>query len=198
MGTVRVERFSGDVLEGYIPLLADLRIEVFREFPYLYDGSRDYEAAYLQTYRRCDQAVVVIAFDGEQVVGASTAIPMRFEEEAFRAPFEAAGYDPARVFYLAESVLRREYRGRGLGVRFFKEREAHALALGGFDWCTFCAVVREPDHPLGPPDYQPLDGFWRRRGYEKQPALHTRYRWKDVDQPDETFKRMEFWVKSLT
>ncbi len=41
----------------------------------------------------------------------------------------ANGYDPAEVFYLGESVLLSEYCGRGIGVRFFEQREAHARAL---------------------------------------------------------------------
>src|SRR5690606_16539893 len=118
-----------------------------------------YEEKYLQTYARCPQAVVVVAFDGERIVGASTGIPMAFEEESFRRPFADAGLDPAGVFYCAESVLKAEYRGRGLGVRFFEEREAHAREIGPFAWYTFCAVQRPADHPLRPAGYQPLDAF---------------------------------------
>ena len=40
---IRIERWSGAALEQYIPDLARLRIEVFRDFPYLYDGDYDYE-----------------------------------------------------------------------------------------------------------------------------------------------------------
>jgi len=40
---IRIERRSGPALLPYIPELARLRIEVFRDFPYLYDGSLDYE-----------------------------------------------------------------------------------------------------------------------------------------------------------
>ena len=35
---IRIERWSGPALEQFIPELARLRIEVFRDFPYLYDG----------------------------------------------------------------------------------------------------------------------------------------------------------------
>lgn len=196
MAAVRIQRFSGAELGTYLDAVARLRIAVFRDFPYLYDGTMDYERKYLRTYLECPQAVVVAAFDGAEVVGCSTAIPMAFEEAAFQQPFIAQGYDPARVFYCAESVLRPEYRGQGLGVRFFEEREAHARELGGFDWFAFCAVVRPADHPLRPTDYVPLDGFWRKRGYAKHPELGASYTWKDIDQGAETSKRLEFWLKS--
>ena len=193
---LRIERFSGSELNSYIDKIAELRIEVFRDFPYLYDGTMDYERNYLQTYIRCPQAVVVVAFAGDEVVGASTGIPMQFEEASFRQPFIDLGYDPTQIFYCAESVLRRDYRGYGLGVKFFAEREAHARALGGFDFYCFCSVVRSADHPLRPSGYEPLDKFWQKRGYSKHPELGAYYSWKDIDQPASTSKRLEFWLKS--
>jgi GNAT superfamily N-acetyltransferase len=191
-----IRRITGADLHDYLAAVAKLRITVFREFPYLYDGTMDYERHYLQTYVRCPQAVVVVVFAGEEVVGASTAIPLQFAEENFQRPFIEQGYDLASVFYCGESVLRHEYRGQGLGVRFFAEREAHAQALGDFSYYAFCAVVRPLAHPLRPAGYQPLDRFWQQRGYYKQPALKAHYSWKDIDESHETTKELEFWLKS--
>ena len=192
-----IRRFSGAALNEHLDDLARLRIEVFRDFPYLYDGTMDYERKYLQTYAACPDAVVVIAFAGAEVVGASTGIPLAFEEPHFRQPLSERGYDPARVFYCAESVLLATWRGKGIGARFFEEREAHARALGGFDWYCFCAVQRPADHPLRPLAYRPLDGFWQKRGYTQQPGLTASYSWKDIDQQEETSKTLQFWLKSV-
>lgn len=197
MTHVQIKRFSGSELHDYIDAVARLRIEVFREFPYLYDGSMDYERRYLQTYVQCPEAVVVLAFAGDTVVGASTGIPMRHEEAEFRQPFEEQGYDPGRVFYCAESVLLAPWRGQGIGGRFFDEREAHARQLGGFDWCCFCAVERPLDHPLRPASWQGHDAFWSKRGYARHPELGATYHWKDVDQAEQTSKRLVFWLKSV-
>jgi GNAT superfamily N-acetyltransferase len=196
--SLSIQRFSGQALNDYIESMARLRIEVFRDFPYLYDGNMDYERNYLQTYIRCPQAVVVVAFAGTEVVGAATAIPMQFEEAGFQQPFIDHGYDPARIFYCAESVLRSDYRGQGLGVRFFAEREAHAQTLSEFDFAyyCFCSVVRPQEHPLRPAGYQPLDKFWQKRGYSKHPELAASYSWKDIDETESTSKRLEFWLKS--
>ena len=196
MTALRVQRFSGAALNDFLDDVARLRIEVFKDFPYLYDGTMDYERHYLQTYVRCPEAVVVVAFDQGSVVGASTGIPLSAEEENFQRPFLAAGYDPKDIFYCAESVLRKDYRGQGLGVRFFEEREAHARELGDFRYYAFCSVVRPADHPLRPPGYTPLDAFWHKRGYRKHPELVASYTWKDLDQAVETSKPLEFWLKS--
>ena len=192
-----IQRFSGSALTKYIDDIARLRIEVFKDFPYLYDGSMAYERNYLQTYSNCPQAVVVVAFADGEVVGASTGIPMQFEEPGFQQPFIDHGYDPAGIFYCAESVLRRDYRGHGLGVRFFAEREAHARSIGDFSYVSFCSVIRPDNHPLKPAEYQPLDTFWHKRGYSKHPELCANYAWKDIDQSDSTTKRLEFWLKSI-
>jgi GNAT superfamily N-acetyltransferase len=191
---LEVKAVSGSAVAGYIGDVARLRIAVFREFPYIYDGTPEYEERYLQTYIDCEQSVVVLALDGARVVGASTALPMAFETAEFQQPLVAAGYDADMVFYCAESVLLPAYRGRGLGWRFFDEREAHAARLGGFAFSCFCAVERPEDHPLRPAGYKSLESLWRKRGYQRK-ELRTRFRWKDIDQPEETDKSMVYWMK---
>lgn len=192
---IRIERYSGKALEQYIPELARLRIEVFYDFPYLYDGDLDYEKEYLQTYINCPESVIVIAFDSDKVIGASTAIPMKYETDDVKRPFIKFGYNPDEIFYCGESVLNKNYRGLGIGVRFFEQREAHAEQLGGFKHICFCCVERPLDHPRRPADYVPLDKFWNKRGYVKHPELTTTYVWKDLDEDKETPKPMTFWLK---
>lgn len=192
-----IQLLQGPRIAPHIDDLARLRIEVFCEFPYLYDGSFDYEAEYLGTYVRSEDSLCVLVRDQGRVVGASTALPLSDETGEFQQPFLEGGWDPARIFYLAESVVLPAWRGRGLGVRFFAEREAHARRLERFDWCAFCAVQRPADHPRRPADYQPLDAFWARRGYRHHPELHTEYHWRDLDEREESAKPMSFWLKEL-
>ena len=195
--TVRIEALTGEALTAYIPDLARLRIEVFREFPYLYEGDLDYEQHYLRKYVVAPGAVIVLALDGERVVGASTALPLIHADAEFQQPFRDHGYRVEEVFYLGESVLLAAYRGRGLGGRFFTEREAQARRLGGFAWTAFCAVERPADHPRRPADYRPHDVFWTKRGYARHPELITHYHWRDLGEDRETDKPMVFWLKAL-
>lgn len=198
MSEVRIERLTGDRLKALLPDLARLRITVFRTFPYLYDGSLDYEERYLQTYVRTPDSVIVGAFDGDEVVGASTGLPLAAEPPSLTDSFTAHGFEVARMFYFGESVLLPDYRGHGVGVAFFREREAHARALGRFGWASFCGVVRPPDHPRRPADYAPLDAFWRKRGFAPVPGMIGSLTWRDLDEAAESAKPMQFWVKELT
>lgn len=185
---------TGDAVEAVLDDLARLRIAVFRDWPYLYDGDLAYERRYMASYRDNPRAILVGAFDGDRLVGAATGTPMEDHAADFAAPF--AGRDLSEMFYCAESVLLPDYRGQGAGHGFFEAREAHARALGR-QWSVFCAVVRSEDHPLRPGDYRPLDAFWRKRGYAPVEGAVARFRWKDVDGAEETGKPLQFWIKRL-
>lgn len=139
--------------------LARLRIQVFRAFPYLYAGSFDYEKAYLQTYANASRSFLFAVYDGSQMVGATTGIPLTDETDAVKKPFRDSGYDLSSIYYFGESILLPAYRGQGLGHRFFTEREAYATGFGEYKHTCFCAVSRPDDHPLRPAHYQPLDAF---------------------------------------
>lgn len=194
---LELKRLSGEALNQYIPELSRLRIQVFRDFPYLYDGDPEYEARYLQTYIQSPDSVIVLAFDGDKVVGASTGIPLKYETDEVKAPFINAGIDVDSVFYCGESVLLSQYRGQGAGVAFFDHREEHARELGGYKYSCFCGVQRPEDHPRRPAGFRPLDNFWRKRGYEKHPELQTTFSWKELDEDEESPKPMTFWMKKL-
>ncbi|MBZ2188724.1 GNAT family N-acetyltransferase [Alcanivorax sp. JB21] len=187
---------SGDAILPWLDALARLRLQVFREWPYLYDGDETYERRYLQTYADASRSLMVLALNEGRVVGASSGLPMAEAEPAFQAPFRARGIDVAQVFYFGESVLDAGFRGQGLGHRFFDEREAFARQ-SGYAITTFCAVQRPADHPARPAHYRPLDAFWQGRGYRRQDGMLTRFSWQDIGDDVETAKPMQFWTRGL-
>jgi GNAT superfamily N-acetyltransferase len=188
---------TGAALDRYIPDLARLRMSVFRDFPYLYLGTEDYERQYLESYVRSPMSIVVLALDGDRAIGASTGLPLEHEPSYVTDPFTARGLDITTYFYFGESVLEKSYRGRGIGVRFFEEREKHARSFGRFATACFCAVERPATHPLRPANYAPLNEFWTHRGYRKDPTLVAQFEWRDLDRAEPTAKPMAFWFKRL-
>ena len=191
-----IRALSGEALAERLDDVAKLRIAVFRDWPYLYDGDVDYERRYLDTYRTSEGAILVGAFDGDRLVGAATGTPMEDHADDFGAAFAATDYRLRDIFYCAESVLLPDYRGQGAGHAFFDARESHARALGRTR-SAFCAVIRPNDHPLRPDGARSLEPFWRGRGYEPLPGVEARFTWKDVDREEETAKRLQFWIKTL-
>lgn len=182
-----------------LPWLADtarLRISVFREWPYLYEGNFEYERDYLAAYAQSKESLLVLALDGDEVVGASTAMPLTDSEPAFRQPFAEQGMPVESVFYFGESVLLSAYRGRGIGHAFFDSREAHARALGRFQWTAFCSVDRDDEDARQPDDYRPNDAFWSKRGYQSRPGMAMRLPWQETGR-GEVDHSLTFWLREL-
>ena len=196
--TFQLFEVRGPELEPWIDTLGGLRIAIFREFPYLYEGDLKYEREYLRGYLNCPRSLVVFAQDAAgRTIGATTCMPMADESEGFRGPFERAGVPTDDVLYLGESIVLPEFRGGGLGGEFFARREAHARRLG-LRTTAFCAVDRPADHPARPAAHRPLDDFWTRQGYRRRPELQAVFPWKEVGEEQESPKTLTFWTKTWT
>lgn len=193
MAELQIITVTGPALAPHVPALTRLRLAVFAEWPYLYDGVESDEERYLGSYANSPGAAIVLALVDGVAVGAATCQPMAEAAPSVRA----CGLDPATHAYFGESVLLPAYRGRGVGVAFFAAREAHARALGHAH-AAFCAVVRNQNDPRRPPDYTPLDGFWRKRGYTPRPELSCIMHWAEPgDDGRESPHALSFWVKTL-
>lgn len=186
----------GAALDAALDDVAALRIAVFRDWPYLYDGSAEYERRYLESYRNNPRAIVVGAFDGPALIGAATGTPMEDHADAFAKAFAGVDIPLDQIFYCAESVLLPKYRGQGVGHGFFDHREAHARALGR-RYVAFCAVIRPDTHPLRPVAARSNEPFWRGRGYAPMPGVVAKFDWTDVGQTASSLKPLQFWIRSL-
>lgn len=194
--TIEKLLLTGEEARIYVNELAKLRLGVFYEYPYLYEGTLEYEKKYLETYFKAKHSFILLLKDKNEVIGATTGIWAKEEEDSFKSPFTRFGINPEEVFYFGESVLQKEYRGQGLGKVFFEERERYARKLPFIKYLSFCAVQRSA-HPLEPKDYRPLDVFWDSQGFKKIEGLTTSYHWRDRGEENETNKLMQFWIKEI-
>lgn len=197
MNSITIEKFAGDEARKIADDLAHLRLKVFWDFPYLYEGTVEYEKTYLETYFKAKHSFILIVKDGDKIVGATTGIWAREEEESFKKPLHAYGLNTDEVFYFGESVLLPEYRGQGLGKVFMQERENYARSIPGIKILAFCSVERPFNHRLRPQGYKPLDEFWKSRGFSPASGLFTEYSWKDRDEKEETVKKLNYWLKNI-
>lgn len=188
---------NGSEARHIAPSIAALRIKVFWDFPYLYEGSLDYEMKYLETYFKSKHSFFFAVKDHGELVGITTAVLACEEEDSFQKPLVEAGLDPKTVCYFGESLLLKNYRGLGIGKKFFHEREKFAISFPQVNHICFCAVVRDSNHPLKPEGYKPLNEFWTQMGFHLVPGFLGRYEWKDRGEEYPTEKRMQYWIKNI-
>ncbi|MEN9361667.1 MAG: hypothetical protein RL095_3202 [Verrucomicrobiota bacterium] len=195
-GPLRLEFLRGSEVLPRLQELAALRIEIFREWPYLYAGNEEAESQYLRFYAECPDSLVLLVWDGGRCVGASTSLPLAAAHDDIRRPWLASGEEISRLSYIGEVILRPAYRGRGLGVRFFHEHENHARKTGLLE-CCFCTVERDADDRRKPADAVDLRGFWERRRYRLLAGVTCQLSWLDSGDSAPTPKLMQFWIRRL-
>lgn len=193
---MEVRALPRDEIAARLDEIAALRIAVFAEWPYLYEGDMAYERGYLKPYLESPAALVLGAFDGGQLVGISTAAPMEDHAEEFGAAFAGRPEPLETIFYGGESLLLPGHRGHGIGHRFFDLREARARALGRAH-VAFCSVIRPADHPARPADARGNEAFWCRRGYKPLPGVIAEFAWRDLGETEESLHPMQFWMRTL-
>ena len=195
--SIKIVSYVGEEVETLIPQIAKLRIEVFAEYPFLYSGDLEYEKRYLKKFSEMEDAIAVACFDGEELVGISTGYPFIYEAKDLQAVLSARGLKPEDYYCFGESVLRKAYRSRGIGNKFFDEREAHVKRLQRFQHICFYTSLRPKNDPKRPADYRPLGSFWKKRGFVEHPELIGSVSYQEIGEEAETPKKMIFWIKDL-
>ena len=113
-----VRPLNRDEIAALLGDVAALRIAVFRDWPYLYDGNLDHERQYVASYRDNPGALLVGAFELGRLVGASTSTPLEDQSPDVAAPLIAHGLRAEKVLWGPESVLLPAWRGQGSAPRW--------------------------------------------------------------------------------
>ena len=200
MGTdtmdISEQLLQGSQIQEYLEQIARLRLTVFREYPYLYDGKLKDELEYLKHYANHVEATVIIASCGNEVVGAVTAIPLQYESEELSSPFAATQYPVERIIYIGEMLFYAGYRNKGLGSRLLSSIEQHFVTQKNYEYLTSATVMRADDDPYCPDGYVPIDRFLQRNQFAQLPGVTTHFTWKEVDGIPRDHE-MQFWIKAL-
>lgn len=187
---------TGSAVAGCLDDLASLRITIFREYPYLYDGFFEDELKYLSLYQDTPDAFVISVNDSGKMIGAATGVPLRYEHEGLAAPFTGTSFSVDELFYVGEVLLYPTYRDSGLGFNLLKQIEEHVRTLGNYRHLTCATAVRPDNHPLCPESYVQIDKFLARTGFIKLPDVTTNFTWQETDGISREHL-MQFWIKEL-
>lgn len=190
------ELVTGTAITGALDSLASLRLEIFREYPYLYDGRREDEIANLRSYAEAPDACVILAYDECAVVGAATGMPFIHEGEQMQAAIAVSQYSAEKLYYVGELLFYRAYRNKGLGLQLLGQLEQHIRSLGRYRHLVCATVERPAAHSLQPDGYVPITRFLARTGFDLIPGVTTSFAWRETDGVRRDHL-MQFWVKEL-
>lgn len=194
---IKIRSFLGENFKEFIPCIARLRLESYRDYPYLYHADLEKEKKQLKKYSENTDTIAILVFEGGTVVGASIGVSLIHTEKELQRPFLEKYLDPNTFYYFDVSFLLKKYRGRGLGHHFFDLRESHAKTIQGIKKTCFYSVERA-DHPsLVPSDYLPKHHFWRNRGYTHHPDICHQATWQDIGHQDSKEKMLTCWIKEI-
>ncbi len=200
--TLCIDEVTGPAIADHISVVADLRIRLFRDYPYFYDGSPEYERHYLRELANNDEALLLMALSGDDVAGVATSLPLESGADILKGVpgrFRAAGLDPAAFYYYSEILVVPRFRGRGIAGEFYRRREAFARGKG-YGAVSFAAVIRPDDDPRRPESYFYPAPYWASMGFGRRDDITVACNWPTLE-PDgsvaEKTHPLAFWVKSL-
>jgi GNAT superfamily N-acetyltransferase len=179
----------------YIDTIAKLRIDIFKEFPYLYDGDLHYEQNYLKKFSHAKDAIAVILKADDEVVGVVTGLPLRYEEDAMQRPWKETNFNIDTIYYFSEILLYADYRNQGLGKELLNTAQEWIESARKYNFFTLATVDR--DRSLAPDGYQPSNNFWIDHGYNKLNDIVSHISWRDIHKDQEDAKPMLFWIKKI-
>lgn len=192
-----INKLSGSQIQAAADHLAQMRIKMFREFPYLYEGTIAYEKEYLKQYTNSEDSLFLTIEAEGNIVGMLSSLPLADTDPGFQKPFVENGDNVDEIFYIGEVIIEPAARGHWkITPKLFDKVEAHAKEKG-FKSTVFCTVVRPEDHPMRPKGYRPLDLLCKFRGYEKLPGYLCHFEWQDVGQDKESTKPLQYWRHML-
>jgi|GEM_PF-6443009 len=178
--SLKIDLCCGAQVQPYADALSHMRVEEFRNFPYLYNGTHETEREAIHRYIDSQESRVILAVDEntKDVRGFLSGFPVIADHTVFPTckPFmDEAGVLPEKIFYLGEIILDEACRGDGTGRQmmelFFREVEK----MDQFSHIAFITAVRPKDHPLRPSTYRPLHYAFLRYGFKQLGTFEMPY-----------------------
>lgn len=183
---VEIHIFEGNDAKPYLSLLADLRLEVFKEPPYLYLGNKEDELHYGARYLSKNLIISITTING-RFAAIGTGLPLVEAQEVIRDVREKLN-DLESIYYYGEVIVLSEFRGKGLLKKILATQDEY-IKTKGFTKVSMMTVIRDSvESELG-----------EKLGYTKT-EMTIRCPWLTI-QPDGSAKKevnqLLFWIKSL-
>lgn len=193
-----LKAFTGAQARSFSKEIADLRITLFAEYPYLYAGNQAHEQEYLETYFKSQTARILLLFDKARIVGFSNSLLLSEETREVQHDFRAKGFNLSDYLYIGEGMLLPEYRRQNI-IKIagaFTYHQARARQCGS-NHLLFMTVDRPEDHPRKPVGYQSLEPIWTHYGFKQMEDMKVALTWTQIDTGRDEANTLSLWSKNL-
>lgn len=198
-GNIYMEAFRGTSITPFVKDITDLCIEIYREYPYLYEGTEEEYLPFIEHYTSSNNGIACLLFDNTKPIGVAIGMSMNEMREKYKQPFINARplENCNELFYLGEFLLLKDYRGKGFGKQMYLELERLVKENLNLQKICFCKIDEDVHNPLIPADYKSLDEFWRKLGFEKCDDATVIVDWRDVSAEKDSPHKLVYWLKTL-
>ena len=199
-----VEMVQGEAISRYEHFIIEWRLQYFKEFPYLYNGTLVQEKEFSAQYIKEPSARVIVAknegdFCGyceeDYFLGFATGISV--SESTLAEVLEPVLDQPRETYYIGEVIFSKAARGKGLLDACLSYLDE--IRKMGYTKVCFITVQRDENHPMRPAHYRDGEAAWLHFGFEKSEQTIT-VPW-DTIQPNGstvlTDNVLNVWVKNL-
>lgn len=194
---IKIQVFKGKEIAPYVQDISELRLDFFRNYPYLYDGEIVSDKEYVQMYPNSEHAILVVAKDNEKVIGVVTGLPMDEAPEDIKNFIDDKKMPSKNVFYLGEIVLNKEYAGDNLENKMYNEFERTVKNTGNATQIYLFEIETQKNDPRKPSNYVSIEDFWQAQGFSQNPELITQFSWKEIGSSETKNHPMVLWKKDL-
>ena len=183
--------------KAFIKDIANLRIEIFKEFPYLYAGTIENELPYLDRYISNENGHIILIKNIENnIVGFSSSIPLEDEDESMLQPYLENNLNPKDFLYCGEAIMYKEYRGGG-SLKTLLDYHIKIAKKLNKKYLTMMTIDRADNHPSKPENFYSVDNMLEKYEYKKMQNAKIKYSWKSSLNNHESENSLSIWYKEI-
>lgn len=174
------------VLEGaqinpYLKDIVELMLAVYREPPYLYEGTMEEYLPLVQTYADSKQGIAALLFDEKKLIGVAAGAPLKDVNPKWHDPFK--NDDMEKIFYIGDEVLLSDYRGKRLGSQLF-DTLVNSIP-SSLETIAFSRIEEK----------SPLNDALKARGFIERPEKTVIIPWREIGSNEEEVPhKLIFWT----